>query len=139
MKRRFTSFVLTTGLSVLLGSPMVSAQSQSEVAEIPFAFHASSSMLPAGTYTVDRAASTGVTRLSDTRGRGIFIATQGATLSKEADPRLTFACYGQDCVLTQIWTADGLGYDVVRSHKDSELTRKLGVAAQLRTVHLGRR
>jgi hypothetical protein len=139
MKSRFTYLVLTAGLSAILGSSTVSAQGPSEVANVPFDFHVNASTLPAGTYTVSRETGSGITRLRDQTGRGIFVATLGADTNKANNPRLTFACYAEDCVLSTIWMPDGLGYGVAQSRSDKELTRKLGVVAEMRSVRLAAR
>lgn len=135
MTRRINFFFLAAGLSALLGSPIVNAQTNSEVAQIPFAFYANSTKLPAGEYTVERNSSSGITRIHDETGRGIFLTTAGETTSKMDNPRLTFACYGGECILSQIWMPDAMGYNVTQP-RQRELTRKLGVAAEMRSVRL---
>ena len=75
MKHRFTRFILTAGLSAQFGSVVLSAQAQKEKANIPFAFQTSERTLPAGEYTVHETRSPGVLKLSDSDGRGIFVAS----------------------------------------------------------------
>jgi hypothetical protein len=52
MKRHLHNIVLTAGLSVLLGSSTLSAQSQKAVANIPFAYHVGENTLSPGKYAI---------------------------------------------------------------------------------------
>ena len=51
MKQHLRNIVLTAGLSVLLGSSTLSAQTQTAVANIPFAYHVGQQTFSAGKYT----------------------------------------------------------------------------------------
>jgi hypothetical protein len=140
MKRQFTRIVLTAGLSAVLGSLTLSAQDYSkETANIPFAFHANEKILPAGEYTVKQINSTGVFQLYDSNGHSLFLNAP-VPKSGKADPRLTFSCYEKDCLLSQIWMPESnTGYAVSDSALKKELTRKIGMAAQIRSVRFGSR
>ncbi len=126
MHRHFTKIILTAGLSALLGSLTLSAQDQREVANIPFAFEANHTTLPAGEYSVNRLNSVGMFQIYDASGHSIFLSAPVQTLGA-ADPKLTFRCYGNDRVLSQIWTDEGVGYGVVKS--SWEKNRKLEMSA----------
>jgi hypothetical protein len=104
MKRHLTTIVLTAGLSVLLGSSTLSAQSRKAVASIPFAYHVGEKTLSPGKYTIAKSSSSqGVFALRETdTGRNIFMSvTQHSTGDKDAW-NLTFSCYAGDCSLSQI-------------------------------------
>jgi hypothetical protein len=137
MKRHFTYLILTAGLSAMLGSPTLSAQQdRSEIAKIPFAFQANDTTLPAGRYTVTHSVTGGiVTMRENSSGHAIFVKTSPGDESNVSNPRLTFTCYGDDCVLSTIWMPDKAGYAVYAPTHDN-LTRKMGLSAQIRSVHL---
>jgi hypothetical protein len=103
MKRHFKNIVVTAGLSVLLGSSTLSAQSQKAVANIPFAYHVGQQTFSPGKYTIAKELSQGVFTLRGTdTGGGIFMPVlQQDTLAKDAW-NLTFSCYADDCSLSQI-------------------------------------
>ena len=104
MKRHLNNIVLAAGLSVLLGSSILSAQSQKAVANIPFAYHVGEKTLAAGTYTIaETSSSQSVFALRETAtGHDIFMPVlQQGTGDKDAWD-LTFSCYAGECSLSQI-------------------------------------
>jgi hypothetical protein len=104
MKRHLNNIILTAGLSVLLGSSTLSAQSRKAVASIPFAYHVGEKTLSPGKYTIAKSSSSqGVFALRETdTGHNIFMSvTQHSTGDKDAW-NLTFSCYAGDCSLSQI-------------------------------------
>jgi hypothetical protein len=103
MKRPLNNIVLAAGLSVLLGSSTLSAQSRKAVASIPFAYHVGEKTFSPGNYTIAKTSSQGVFVLRETdTSRGIFMpVTQQSTGDKDAW-NLTFSCYAGDCSLSQI-------------------------------------
>jgi hypothetical protein len=104
MKRHLNNIVLTAGLSVLLGSSTLSAQSRKAVASIPFAYHVGQQTFSPGKYTIAKSSSSqGVFALRETdTGRDILMSiTQHSTADKDAW-NLTFSCYAGDCSLSQI-------------------------------------
>ena len=129
MKRQFTSIVLAAGLSVI-GSLTLSAQDRTEVAEIPFSYTANQTQLPAGTYRVDRG-NQGVFRLSDGKGHAIFMNAPIQQQGKADNPHLTFARFGDEYLLAQIWSTDGTGYSVSQSALDKERPRGMQVASMI--------
>ncbi len=137
MKRHFTYLVLTAGLSAMLGSPTLSAQQdRTEIANVPFAFQANDTHLPAGQYTVTRSVTGGIVTIREnSTGHGIFVKTSPGDESKVNNPRLTFTCYGDDCVLSTIWMPDKAAYAVYAPAHDN-LTRKMGLSTQIRSVRL---
>lgn len=117
MKHRLTHIILTAGLSAMLGSLVLSAQDQKEKATIPFAFEASGRILPAGDYTVSEMSARGVFTLRNTEGDALFVNAPKNDTGDAEHPRLVFNCYGNDRILSQIWTDDGGGYSVLSSQK----------------------
>jgi hypothetical protein len=113
MKRHLNNIVLAAGLSVLLGSSILSAQNRKAVASIPFAYHVGEKTLSPGTYTIAKSGSSqGVFALRETAmGHDIFmpVLKQG-TGDKDAWD-LTFSCYAGECSLAQIRMA-GDSYDL---------------------------
>jgi hypothetical protein len=108
MKRHLNNIVLTAGLSVLLGSSTLSAQSQKAVANIPFAYHVGEQTFSPGKYTIAKSSSSpSVFALRETdTGHDIFLSvTQHSTGDKDAW-NLTFSCYAGECSLSQIRMAD---------------------------------
>ena len=103
MKRHLHNIVLTAGLSVLLGSSILSAQSQKAVANIPFAYHVGEQTFSPGKYTVAKSTLPGIFALRQTdTGRGIVMSViPEGTSAKEAG-NLTFSCYAGECSMSQI-------------------------------------
>ncbi len=132
MTRKLT-MILTAGLSALLGSLTLSAQGQQEVATVPFAFHANTRTLPAGKYTVSQHGTAGLFQVSDSAGHSIFVAAPELKEGKADNPRLTFACYGHDCSLSQVWMpGSDIGYVVSKRSEE----RSLGMSADIVSVRL---
>ena len=130
MRKQFTFTVLTAGFAALLGSLTLSAQDKQEVADIPFAFHANTRVLPAGKYRVQQQNTSGLFQLFDAQGHSLFVPAPDMRKGDPAKPKLTFACYGSECLLSQISMAgDDIVYAVTPSTLDKELTRKVGIAA----------
>lgn len=138
MKSQFVSMVLTAGLT-MLGSLTLSAQTNKENAKIPFAFQANHNSFPAGTYSVERLNDSGVFQLSPIEGgHSIFVNLPVMSETKKYDQgHLTFACYGDDCVLSQIWM-DGYKVGNIRptASVEGDLHRKIGMASMI-SVRLG--
>ena len=94
-----------------------------ETAEIPFDFHVGQSTLPAGTYTVVKASTSGILQLlnEDTKA-SIFLGPQGREIGKD-DPRLTFRCYSGDCFLSAIWIPGYPGYTFWKTGQEKEMEK----------------
>jgi len=128
MNRRFTNILLSTGLA-LFGSLTLRAQNQREVANIPFAFEANHTSMPAGEYTVKEIGTRGLFQVSDAEGHGIFMSTLPQEQRQPNSPTLTFRHAGDQYVLAQIRTNDGSEYGVSKSSLEKDLNRKLEMAA----------
>jgi len=68
-------FLLALTALVLLGSLPMSAQTAAARVKVPFAFEAANTVLPAGTYTLERSAHGMVLSISNQDGTRRFIAT----------------------------------------------------------------
>ncbi len=128
MNRQLKNILLSTGLA-LFGSLTLSAQHQKEVANIPFAFEASHTAMPAGEYTVAETGTRGLFTVSDRSGHSVFMSTLLQDEGKADNARLTFRHSGDQYVLAQIATPDGSEYGVSKSSIEKDLNRKLEMAA----------
>jgi hypothetical protein len=129
--KRLTLILLAAGLSVF-GSQSLSAQDQQEIANIPFAFHANQRTFPAGTYRVAAKNQTGLFQLFGPSGHSIFMSASRQKAGKPDNPRLTFARYGDDYLLSEIWLPGStVGYTMSESALKQELTRKIGVVSMI--------
>ena len=122
MKTQVRNFALGGIFAALLSSPLLNAQERA-VAEIPFDFHVLNMTLPAGAYTVVRAASTHVLRVENNGGRdGIFLLAETNDLKGgDVDPKLTFHCYDNRCFLSQINMPDGRTYNLSKGKLEKEI------------------
>jgi hypothetical protein len=104
MKRHLHNIVLTAGLSVLLGSSTLSAQSQKAVASIPFAYHVGEKTLSPGKYAIAKTSSAqSVFALRETEtGHEIFMSVIPEGTGDKDAWDLTFSCYAGECSLSQI-------------------------------------
>jgi hypothetical protein len=138
MKRPFNQFFLTVGLSIL-GSLSLSAQSHLAMAKIPFDFQVQGRTMPPGLYTVGKAGSSSTFQVSDWHGHSLFMGTSIQQPGDPADPKVTFTCYGKECILSSIsMPGSSVKYALSPKQIESNLTRKLGVASMI-SVGLGGR
>jgi hypothetical protein len=117
MKQKSVKCTLTAALLTLVATAAYS-QSNALTAQVPFAFRAVGSDLPAGRYMVSpvRAAS-GDSRTMELRnidtGKAVFLPSKSpAKDSKEERPRLVFQCVDDEgCSLTSLWSGAGNGLE----------------------------
>ena len=121
MKNHIRDFVLGAGLVALLGSPLIMAQVQ-ETAEIPFDFHAGQSILPAGTYSVIKAASSVLRLRNDDTRDSILLMGVGREAAKE-DARLVFNRYGDIYFLSAVWIPGSQGYSFPKTKMEKEMAK----------------
>ena len=137
MKDQIRNLMIGTGLAAMLCAPLLKAQQSVETAKVPFDFHAGSSNLPAGKYTVMTGGNSATIQLrNDATGKSIFLMPPGRTSGKQ-DPRLAFHCYEDNCFLAEIWVPDGPAYTLRKSSLESEI-EKGGRVATLAYVSLDR-
>jgi len=139
MKRILISILMAVGIT----GPCISnlgAQNHGMAADIPFAFVAGKSALPAGRYVVTQANASGsVFQLSNASGDSIFVQLGVSEDRKTEKPSMTFACDGKDCLLAKITppgveSARSIGSSAVEKH----LHHKVGVASMI-SIKLGTR
>ena len=132
MKRHLHNIVLTAGLSVLLGSSTLSAQSQKAVANIPFAYHVGEKTFSPGKYAIAKTGSSqSVFALRETdTNRAMFMSVIAQGTGAKNASKLTFSCYAGDCSLSQIWLA-GDSYKLTARPPVRLANNRLGVAAMI--------
>jgi len=132
MSRQFTNALLTAGLSALLGSAALSAQDRSEIATVPFTFHAQQTTFEAGKYRVDEQSTTGLFRIYSESGRSVLLLAHPVAETTSNTPKLVFACYGRQCVLAEIeMPGSNVEWGESQSTIEKELSHKLGAAAMI--------
>ena len=132
MKLTMTHMILTAGLSALLGTASLGAQNLSEVADVPFTFHAAQQTFSAGKYRVSERSATGLFQLYGPSRESIFVGAMVPTGSDSKRPHLTFTCYVGECVLSEIaMPGRETAYRLSKSQIDKNLTHKLGIASMI--------
>jgi hypothetical protein len=118
MKNKNQTTTLTAALLTLVTAAAY-GQTNTMTAEIPFAFHAVGSNLPAGRYQVAPAtigSGVMVVRNVDT-GKTVYAPskipiTESVLAPKDANPRLVFKCRGEEnCSLAELWSGAGRGLE----------------------------
>jgi hypothetical protein len=108
-------------------APAQSHAQQITQAKVPFAFQAGNTMMPAGEYQIQRALPE-VKTLQQIRRTDSFASTFVRTnvvesRDKNADPKLIFHCYSNECFLSEIWAGSGQGLKLEQSRREKELSR----------------
>ena len=111
MTRQYRRAAVTVGLSLMLGSTVLLAQSSGlvkQTAEIPFAFQAGSQWMDAGTYTVAKSYSSGVLVMTNTQtGKSAMAMTHpGRSTDRPGEPILVFHGYAGTYFLSEVWFYD---------------------------------
>ncbi len=110
------------GLAALLWSPLLKAQN-TEVATIPFGFHANDITLPAGEYSVSKIGTDGVLRLRNTETNKSVLLAFPVRNSGDSEAKLTFHCYGDHYFLAEVWMPGAPGYALWKSNLEKEMSR----------------
>jgi hypothetical protein len=89
---------------------------------VPFSFVVSSKTLPPGTYHVSIEAQQGKMMV---RGlaQGVFVLTSRVDVSDRAHAKLVFHKYGDEYVLREVWTGDGVENDLPAPRHEKELAK----------------
>jgi hypothetical protein len=131
MKRHLHNIVLAAGLSVLLGSSTLSAQSQKAVANIPFAYHVGKQTFAPGKYTIGETRTQRLCLLQQNEtGHSIFMPVINEDTSQKDASNLTFSCYAGDCSLAQIRMGRE-AYNVTAKPTVRLASNRAGVAAMI--------
>jgi hypothetical protein len=131
MKRHLNNIVLAAGLSVLLGSSTLSAQSQKAVANIPFAYHVGEQTFSPGKYTIGETPTQSLCVLQQNEtGHIIFMPVTNADTHRKDAWNLTFSCYAGDCSLAQIRMGSE-SYNLKAKPRVRLASNRLAVAAMI--------
>lgn len=112
MKTRSLTCTLTAVLLTLVAT-VAHSQTGPLTANVPFAFRAVGSDLPAGKYVVAAAATAGAGRTMELRsldtGKVVFLAGKPpSNETKDSRPRLVFQCVDEEgCALISLWSGAG--------------------------------
>lgn len=91
-----TNIILTASLSVLVETASLEPQNLTEMANIPFAFHAQHQTLATGKCQVAELNSGSVFELPDAKGASINVGAPVLAAHNPRKPHLTFARYGTE-------------------------------------------
>jgi hypothetical protein len=109
----------------LIAAGQCSAQQGILRVNVPFAFTVSDKAMPAGEYRVAELSRVQLTVQVIAQSDGdasIMVMTNAVVRAGKAPtPRLTFHRYGNRYFLTEIWTGDTQGRQLVKSHGENEL------------------
>jgi hypothetical protein len=134
MKTNFGRLLMTIGLSAVLGSSLMLAQSgPSGKADIPFGFYVRDTALPAGSYTLQETNTLGVVQIrNNDTGKSIVVMAPPNQSGNTADSKLVFHKYGDRYFLSELWLTGAAAVDCVSMGK---LEREISKApAALATV-----
>jgi hypothetical protein len=124
MKKQILAVVAALFFTAL--APAQSHAQQVTQAKIPFAFQAGNTMMPAGEYQIQRALPEAKT-LQLIRRTDLSASTFVGTIvvesrDKNADPKLIFHCYSNECFLSEIWAGSGQGLKLIPSRREKEVS-----------------
>jgi len=108
-------------------APAQSHAQQVTQAKIPFAFQAGNTMMPAGEYQIQRALPEVKTlqliRRTDSSA-STFVGTNVVeSRDKNAESKLIFHCYSNECFLSEIWVGSGQELKLEQSRREKEVSR----------------
>lgn len=134
MNQLLTKLVLGAGITALLGSLTFAASAYRDLATVPFAFKAGQKQVAAGTYTLSKVSTSSIFDVrSNDAGEHFMLNAPIMLSSKDHQPSLVFHCYGDRCVLSQIWMEGGQGYQL-----PSTSERSLGFSPKIVSVPMGK-
>src|SRR6266550_1269742 len=110
------AFVLTGMLA--LAAP--SARASDVECTVPFSFSVNAKTLPPGSYRVSTDAAQG---LMQVRGLddGVFALTSHLAVTADAHAKLVFHKYGDEYVLREVWTGDGVASELAEPRRERGL------------------
>jgi hypothetical protein len=96
-------------------------------ANIPFAFQVGNKTMPAGEYRVTRAFEGSDTvqliRRTDSSAGAFLPQTIPDYTDKNAEPKLVFHCYGKECFLSEVRSADGRSWKFMESRREKQISQ----------------
>jgi hypothetical protein len=130
---------VAAALAFITLAPSPSHAQQVTQAKVPFAFQAGNTMMPAGEYRIQRALPSTKTvqqiRRTDSSASTFVLTNPTENGDKNAEPRLIFHCYSNECFLSEMWSGNGQGLKLMVSRREKELSRA-GVENELAVVSL---
>jgi hypothetical protein len=108
-------------------APVQSHAQQMTQAKVPFAFQVANTVMPAGEYQIRRALPSSKDvqqiRRADSTAATFVFTNRTESRNKDAEPKLIFHCYSNECFLSEIWTGNGQGMKLVVSRREEEVSR----------------
>jgi hypothetical protein len=122
MKNQFRRLLVTIGLSAVLGSSLLTAQTSGRIgaAEVPFSFQIADRVMPSGTYTVT-ARPNGLMELWNRDAQQGALALATSNIVGKADPKLVFNRYGDRYFLSEVWFGEDAGRMLPKGHLEKEV------------------
>src|ERR1044072_6532944 len=130
----FKSFLATLILTCSFALTGMTAQAQSNTtlltADVPFQFSLGKKILPAGKYQI-RKMSIGISkvlRLSDAQGKQVAFIAMRETISLakfQSGSQWIFNAYGDQCFLSQVWTAGEGGVELGQPQVELQVAKSL--------------
>ncbi len=116
------AFVFTASAAAL-ANPLISFRIQ---AKIPFDFQIGSKKFPKGEYTIESVTTTGLMRISNTKGKKAinFTAMQDKQ-NKKMKSRLSFRRYGEQYFLRKVWDGQDTIFELQRSSAEKKVAKAL--------------
>jgi hypothetical protein len=117
MKKNITAAMFAAAVAITAGA--ASAQTTQLRADIPFAFHAGKSTLPAGRYLFRQDSTTAGSRIYriglEKGGQGVMLMPNSPIVETGGvkPPRVVFECGPEECALSQVWAGSDTGYRFV--------------------------
>ena len=133
MVRMMVSVAAVTAIALTVSSGALKAQTVALKVDVPFAFHAGDSMLPAGTYFVKKQGD--AIRIWDGNGHAISVLCNAVskTSKNAAANEVAFNRYGNDYFLNEVrWD----GYNTARGLMKSKTEMEFAKAAQREDIQL---
>jgi hypothetical protein len=108
-------------------APAQSHAQQITQAKVPFAFQVGNTMMPAGEYQIQRALPEVKTlqliRRTDSSASTFVRTNVVESRDKNAESKLIFHCYSNECFLSEIWVGSGQGLKLEQSRREKEVSR----------------
>lgn len=118
---------VAAALIVIALAPSPSHAQQVTQAKVPFAYQVANTMMPAGEYRIQRALSSTKAvqqiRRTDSSASTFVLTNATENRQKNAEPKLIFHCYRNECFLSEIWIGNGQGLKLMVSRRENELSR----------------
>jgi hypothetical protein len=123
MKNQLRRLLATIGLSAVLGSSLLNAQTSGKiaVADVPFSFRIADRVLPSGNYTVT-AHSNGLMQIWNKESKQSIVFLAGPNVSGASEPKLVFNRYDDRYFLSQVWLGEqGAGHVLAKGRLEREI------------------